>query len=119
MKKINNIFIMGLCLLTLVIFSSCENEEENISFTPGTNLIITGSEEIISTETETYFVEGFTINEQYTWSIAGPGNATVTVVSGRDGEFVDVVVADAGTYTLSVENDKGLSGSLEIVVTDE
>lgn len=117
MKKFNKsylLYLLSLCLL----FTACDGEEENISFQPGDNLLISGTDEFLTYEEESFFVRGFTIDETYTWGIEGDGVATVTPVEGRDGEFVSVMAEDVGTYTLTVSNDNGLAGEFTMTIED-
>lgn len=115
MNKIKKILSLSLLLLSLGLIS-CDSEEENISFQPGENLRIFGEDSFEVNGEESYFVEGFTITEEYTWSING--SASLTVVEGRDGEFVDVTAAEIGTYTITVSNNVGLEGSKTIEVVE-
>ena len=114
MKNINKILFLGI-LISSALFYSCDTEEESIGFTPGSNLLIAGESSFLAFESETYNVEGFTIDETYTWSITGPGTASVTEVAGREGEFVSVTAEDEGLYTLTVSNGT-LDGSYTIDV---
>ena len=118
MKNITNYIKSILFALIAVFAMACEGEEESISLTPGTNLLISGSDEILTYEGNSYFVRGHDMNEEYTWSIDGPGTATVTETEGRDGEFVSVLAENVGEYTLTVENNQGLSGDIAISVLD-
>jgi hypothetical protein len=115
MKKINNIFLIALFSVAFT-FVACDNEEEQISFTPGSNLLISGSDNFLTYESGTFNVEGFTIDETYSWSVTGDGTATVQEVPGREGEFVSVLAEDPGTYTISVSNDNNLEGSLSFTI---
>lgn len=115
MKKLNNIFLVALFVVSLG-FVACDNEEEQIGFEPGSDLLISGSDEFLTYEPSTFNVEGFTIDETYNWSVTGDGVATVQEVPGREGEFVSVVAEDPGTYTLSVSNDNDLDGSLSFTI---
>lgn len=118
MKKINRIYTL-LAVIVAILMVGCNGEEENFTWTPGTELMIRGGASQIATHNSTgYYVDGFTIDETYTWSISGTGQATATVRAGRDGEYVDVIIADAGAYTLSVSNDAGLEGSFDITASD-
>ncbi len=97
---------------------ACEGEEESISLTPGSNLMIAGPGTIENYSSNRYYVRGHDIDEEYTWSITGDGVATVTEEEGRYGEFVRVFAEEEGIYTLTVESSSGLSGSREIEVED-
>lgn len=111
--------IIVILLFFAVGLMSCENEEENISFKPGTDLIIkTRSALNYTGETGVFYVDGYTVTEKYNWSVSGAG-ATVEKVEGRGDEFVEVTATQVGTVTLTVENDKGLKGSIEIDVIVE
>ncbi|HET8861296.1 Calx-beta domain-containing protein [Marivirga sp.] len=118
MKNINFYIKSILFAFVAVFFMACEGEEESISLNPGSNLLISGSGEILTYQDTEYFVRGHDMDETYTWSIEPAGTATVTQVEGRNGEFVTVVAQEVGTYTLTVENNQGLSGDFTIVVED-
>ncbi|SMG38401.1 hypothetical protein SAMN05661096_02538 [Marivirga sericea] len=111
--------IFAILLIATLGLMSCENEEESFSFTPGTDLIIETSSglEFVG-ETGVYYVAGHTIDETYTWSASGAGSSA-TPVPDRYGEFVEVTATETGTVTLTVENDQGLSGSIQIDVVIE
>ncbi|MGM0579138.1 MAG: hypothetical protein ACQETL_00555 [Bacteroidota bacterium] len=118
MKNLKN-NILALLLFFAFGLMSCENEEENFNFTPGTDLMIETSTALnYVDETGVYYVAGHTVDETYTWSVSGAGSS-VTEVPDRYGEFVQVTATQEGTVTLTVENDNGLSGSLEIDVVVE
>ncbi len=92
------------------IISACTDPEESFNWNPGENLRISGSSEISTLTTASYYVQGFTIAEDYNWSLTGPsGEVTVR----RDGEFADVFVEAPGTYTLTVSNGT-YNGSMTI-----
>lgn len=111
--------IFAILLFFTIGIMSCENEEESFSFTPGTDLIIETSSELeYVDETGVYYVLGHTVDETYSWSASGAGSS-LTVVPDRYGEFVQVTATEEGTVTVTVENDKGLSGSIEIDVVVE
>lgn len=97
-------------------FVACDTEEEQIGFEPGSNLLISGSDEFLTYESSSFYVEGFTIDETYTWTVSGDGEATLQEVPGREGEFVSVMAEDEGTYTVSVANDNGLDGSYAFTI---
>ncbi|MBK6263460.1 hypothetical protein JKA74_00320 [Marivirga sp. S37H4] len=118
MKNYKSFFKITFSLLAAIIFVACEGEEESISLTPGSGLMISGPDDILTYSSNRYFVRGHDINEEYTWSISGDGVATVTEEEGRSGEYVRVFVEDEGSYTLTVENNEGLVGSYEINVRD-
>lgn len=118
MKKINNIFLLSLFLVSIG-FYSCDTEEESISFSPGENLMIAesgNSDPILTYQSSTFYVRGFTVDETYSWSVSGDGNATLEEVSGREGEFVSILAEDEGNYTVSVSNNVGLEGSYTFAV---
>ena len=85
----------------LFVMTSCELDgEESIDWRPGDSLIIQGSSEVaVGAEDEAYFVEGFTIKKNYSWTVNG--NAAEP---GRQGEFVYVDFPAAGTYTIKVNS---------------
>lgn len=92
-------------------FVSCDDEgEETMSWKPGTGLHIVGPSAVAAGEESEYYVDGFTVRENYTWTLDG---ATITPV--RQGEFVMLTFDAPGEHTLTVANGTH-SGSLNIVV---
>ncbi len=118
MKNYKSFFKLSLGLAFAFVFAACEGEEESISLTPGTELLISGSDEVLTYSSTEYFVRGHNIDEDYTWTITGSGEASVAEQEGRYGEFVDVLIKDVGTYTLTVSSTNGLDGTFEIEVED-
>lgn len=98
-------------------FVACDTEEEQISFKPGSDLLISGPDEFLTYEPSSFNVEGFTVDETYTWTVSGDGQASLEVVPDREGEFVSVMAEDAGNYTVSVSNDNGLDGSFAFTIS--
>lgn len=95
--KVLAVFVIS----ALFLITSCNIDgEENIDWRPGDSLIIQGSSEVeVGTEAEPYYVEGFTIKKDYTWTVNG--NAVQPV---REGEFIEVSFPAAGDYTITVNN---------------
>lgn len=118
MKNYKLFIKLSFSLALAFVFAACEGEEETISLTPGTNLLISGSDEILTYDPTSYFVRGHSIDEEYTWTITGDGEASVAEVEGRYGEYVSVLAEEAGTYTLTVSSSNGLDGSMIIEVED-
>lgn len=115
MKKIRINFLVCLLLCGVsVCLVSCDTDgEETMSWKAGSNLHIVGPSEIIMDEDESYYVDGFTIKETYTWTL--DGNA---ITPERDGEFVTLNFDGVGTHELTVSNGK-YSGSMTIEVVEE
>ena len=114
MKKLKIYNLILLAALAGFVFAACDTDgEETMSWKPGTGLHIVGPAEVEAGTEEEYYVDGFTIDETYTWQLDG---GAITPV--RDGEFVNLTFDDPGTHTLTVTNGT-LSGSLEIVVEEE
>jgi hypothetical protein len=85
----------------LFVMTSCELDgEEEVDWRPGDSLIIQGSDEVeVGAVDVAYYVEGFTIKNNYSWTVNG--NAAE---GGREGEFAYVDFPAAGDYTIKVNN---------------
>lgn len=121
---------------------ACDNFEDNLEFEPGDSRTVVGAGSgsvtpaitftrdttVVNGDTtvainnakvaytplvEDYYVQAFTIDQSYTWSVAGPGNPTGA--TRRDGEFYDVTFTERGTYTVTV-SDGTYSGSRTVSV---
>lgn len=78
--------------LLAVSLTACDQSSQNVEFEPGENLSVTGPGEVIipnydSSATPEYFVEAFTIEQDYNWSVSD--NAEI-LGTRRDGEYVEV-----------------------------
>lgn len=95
--KVLAVFVIS----ALFLITSCNIDgEEDIDWRPGDSLIIQGSSEVeAGTVGEPYFVEGFTVKEEYNWEVNG---SAVTPVRG--GEFIMVDFPTEGDYTITVSN---------------
>lgn len=95
--KVLAVFVIS----ALFLITSCNIDgEENIDWRPGDSLIIQGSPEVeVGVVDEPYYVEGFTINKDYTWAVNGSAMEPV-----GEGEFVMVDFPAAGDYTITVNN---------------
>lgn len=104
--------IMMSCFLSAVLLlSACDAEEENIDWRAGDSLIIQGSAAVAAgTEGEPYYVEGFTVDKEYTWTVNGR-----TIAPTRDGEFIMVDFPVAGTYNITV-SDGTFEGERTVMV---
>lgn len=103
--------IYALSIICFSVFVSCSDEEETMSWKPGSSLHIVGASELEAGEDEEeYYVDGYTVKESYTWTLDG---APITPIRG--GEFVVLAFDEAGTHVLTVSNGK-LSGTMEITV---
>jgi hypothetical protein len=111
---INKIYTLIATACIVGMLAACDTDgEETMSWKAGTGLHIVGPDEIIAGDEEEYYVDGFTINETYTWTLDG-----LTITPERKGEFVTLMFDDAGTHQLTVSNGT-LSGALEITVEEE
>jgi hypothetical protein len=116
MKTIKNYFILLGAVLVALTFSSCDTDgEETMSWRPGTGLHIVGPAEVIIGEEDSYsyYVDGFTVKETYTWTLDG---APITPI--RNGEFVELEFDSESDHVLTVSNGT-LSGKLDISVTGD
>ncbi|MBT1704525.1 hypothetical protein [Chryseosolibacter indicus] len=107
MKKFK-IYILTSAILFCLLFS-CTDPEETMSWRPGSSLHIIGEGEITVGEEFEYYVDGYTINETYTWTLDG-----AAITPTRGGEFVILNFNSPGTHSLSVTNGR-LTGTMEIV----
>lgn len=103
--------------------SACDFGEQNFDFEPGNSLAIAGPSSIpggaavsdgVLPDTASYFVRAFTIEKSYTWTVSGDA----TLSERRDGEFVDVIFPAPGTYTITVDNGEGVTGTMEVTATE-
>lgn len=115
----------------------CDFSEQNVDWEPGNSLIVRGpvdeaggdvSEPVLSEEghpiviqpIETYFfVEAFTIEKEYDWSVDGtPASELENAEVLNDGQFLRVSFSEPGTHTIEVDTDN-LSGTQIVVVQNE
>ncbi|MDF9799439.1 hypothetical protein OKW21_004702 [Catalinimonas alkaloidigena] len=107
MYKICLVILLG----SLFVFTSCEEPEENIDWRAGDTLIIQGSDEVvIGASEEPYYVEGFTIDKSYNWTLNGD-----PIESADEGQYVYVDFPTAGTYTIMV-TDGTYEGEMTVMV---
>lgn len=101
------------CLVSaLCLFSACDAEEENIDWRAGDTLIVQGSAAVaVGTEAQPYYVEGFTVDKEYSWAVNGN-----SVTPSRGGEFITVDFPTAGTYNITVTD--GVYEGLRIVTAE-
>ncbi|WPP49259.1 hypothetical protein [Catalinimonas niigatensis] len=92
--------MMSCFLSAALLLSACDAEEENIDWRAGDSLIIQGSAAVAAgTEGEPYYVEGFTVAKEYTWTVNGS-----SITPARGGEFIMVDFPAAGTYNITVSD---------------
>lgn len=117
--KINHIKIVALLFLASAAMVACDPEgEQNFEFEPGNTLFIEGTGEVSFNDaladesTNSYYVRGFTTNEEYTWTLDGQ-----PIEADRGGEFVFIDFAERGpgVYELTVDNGT-FTGTKEIAV---
>jgi hypothetical protein len=104
MKIINQYKNLLFFLFIGLLLSACDPDgEENMSWRPGSTLKIIGPDAVElkpgTAGTANYRVEGFTIKENYTWTVNG-----TTVTPTRNGEFISVSFPTPGDYTIEVNN---------------
>ena len=88
-------------ILVLTI-SSCDTEDKNeIEYTPGETLAISGASSAYIGDTEEYLLVSNIKDTDYTWSI--DAGASITENPDNDA-YVDVNFSDDGSYVLSVSN---------------
>jgi hypothetical protein len=109
MKLNFKLYFLLLMLCSFVM--ACDDEgEESMSWKPGSGLHIVGPGEVVAGEESEYYVDAFTIKENYTWTLDG-----ATITPERSGEFVMLTFDAPGDHTLTVTNGK-LTGTMEIAV---
>jgi hypothetical protein len=110
--KTKNLFnsILIILMISLITFSCDTDGEETMSWKPGTGLHIVGPDELEIGEEGEYYVDGFTIDETYTWTLDG---TPVTPI--RDGEFVLLEFNEADDHVLTVSNGT-YTGTIDISV---
>ena len=106
--NIYKIFFTITALALLSVLVACEGEEESYGWRPGGTLHVLGDESVPVLTTASYRVDGFTVDESYTWTLNG--NAVDPV---RQGEFVEIMLPAPGEYELSVTNGS-LSGTTTV-----
>lgn len=107
------IFRLALLLAVAGTLSACDDSSQNIGWEPGESLAIIGpAEEVAVPGTYEYYVQAFTIDKNYTWSVNGPVEPSYEV--RREGEFVDVTYEEPGTYTINIDDGVEYDGSLEV-----
>jgi hypothetical protein len=101
MKTRLNIKTILFVLLAGFWLSACDTDgEESMSWKPGTTLHIIGStEQEAGATAQSYYVDGFTVKENYTWQLNG-----TPLTPTRGGEYVSIDFPNAGTYTITVTN---------------
>jgi hypothetical protein len=98
--KINSWFVLLLVWMGIGLTACDLNGEETMSWRPGSGLHIIGETEVeVGTAGEAYYVDGFTIKENYTWQLNG-----TPLTPTRGGEFVTIDFPVAGSYTITVTN---------------
>lgn len=107
MKRVIFLYFQILVLFSAVVACNDDNDE-TMSWRPGTGLHIIGPSEANVGEEAEYYVDGFTVNETYTWTLDG-----APVTPERQGEFVYLTFDTPGTHTLSVTNGT-YSGDISI-----
>ena len=106
MKHYKIFWAAGALLLGIGLLA-CEGEEESYNWVPAGNLHIIGSESIPVLSGTSYRVDGFTVNNDYTWTLNGD-----PVTPDRKGEFVNINLTEPGEYRLAVSN-----GTLDDTIT--
>ena len=90
---------------------ACDNFEDNLEFVPGDSLTVVGPGSATTAQMRSYYVQAFTVNKSYTWSVSDGASGTVR----RDGEYFDVTFPSPGTYTVTVNNGQ-FSGTRTVTV---
>ncbi len=102
--KIHNNIISALLILGAGVFlTACNDDDvESMKWRAGSGLHIIGPGEVnAGTLGTSYYVDGFTVKENYTWTL---NNTALT--PERGGEFVYPDFLNSGDYTIEVNNGK-------------
>ena len=99
--KHHKIFWAAGALLLGIGLLACEGEEESYDWVPAGNLHIIGSESVPVLSGASYRVDGFTVENDYTWTLNGN-----PVTPNRKGEFVNINLTEPGEYRLAVSNGR-------------
>ena len=84
----------------LTCMGACVDEGEEIAnWKAGDSLLISGPGAAANQDTVSYYVQGFTVDKTYTWTL---NNDAVTPI--RQGEYVEVIFDQPGEYTLKVSD---------------
>lgn len=113
MKKLIPLITLA-CFFAVSLMSCDVTGEESFDFEPGDSLNIVGPAEVAPGETASYYVQAFTIQKEYTWTVNGE-----EVESRREGEYIDVTFDAAGTYTIAVDDNEEYAGTLEVTAESE
>jgi len=86
-----------------VSLTACDQSSQNVDFEPGDNLTINGPSAVTMANYDTaatgeYYVEAFTISQDYSWSVDGEAPDSMW----REGEYVAENSEEPRTYTVSV-----------------
>lgn len=106
------LLVLGIAVLTLGT-TGCDNFEDNLDFEAGDSLRISGPATATTGQTRAYYVEAFTIAQNYTWNVSNGATGSVR----REGEFYDVTFPSPGTYTVTVNNGT-YSGTRTVTVSN-
>lgn len=87
--------------MLLTVFVACEGEEESYDWVPAGDLHILGSGSVPVLNEASYRVDGFTTENDYTWTLNGD-----PVDVDREGEFVNISLDEPGEYQLAVSNGR-------------
>lgn len=99
-----NVIPVMLALLVAVSLTACDLGSQNIEFTSGSSLTVSGPASLTlpadgSSVTGEYQVRAFTIKQDYSWSASGSAEIVETK---RQGENVVVSFSEAGSYDVTV-----------------
>lgn len=109
MKTYKHILSILMILAAGVFLTACNDDDvESMKWRPGSGLHIIGASEVEVGDSESFYVDGFTVTENYEWKL----NNTV-IQPERGGEFVTITFPNAGPYTLTVSNGR-LTGTTVI-----
>ena len=109
MKNIATRYIT-IIAIGVALLCGCTDGEETMSWKPGTKLHIVGPGALEVGEDAEYYVDGYTIDETYTWKL--DGNA---ITPTRNGLAVELEFDAAAAHVLTVSNGK-LEGTMDITV---
>lgn len=110
---------LGVCFATALLVACDPDGEQKFDFEPGSELIISGAAAINTLAPANYYVNGFSIDHEYNWSLDGPDGDLEVLYSGSEteGEYVRVTANEPGTYTLTVTKNGNVTGTKTITAT--
>lgn len=123
MRIVSCKLLFVLAVAAVLGLAACDTVgEQNVDWKPGESLTIIGGSEFLFPAarssfpvTETYRVNSYTIDKNYTWTLNGEAVPEGSVLD--DGERVSITFSEPGTYTLAIDDGEEYTGEVTITVT--